>query len=80
MRTFRGILPPDLGPTGDYPRGKFGPDDEGGLNIGITQKDGVVVVNFGTPVAWFGMPPEQAIEFAKNILKHAGVKSVKIIL
>lgn len=69
-----------LGPTGDYPHGKLGRDDEGGLNIGITNRDGAVVVHFGTPVAWFGMPPEQAIEFAKTIMKHAGAKKITVIL
>lgn len=69
-----------LGPTGDYPRGKLSPDDKGGLNIAVTHRDGAVIINFGTPVEWFGMPPEQAIDFAKTIMKHAGVKSIKVVL
>jgi hypothetical protein len=69
-----------FGPTGDFPQGKLNPDDEGALNVGVTNKDGVVVINFGTPVAWFGMPTDQAIEFAKLIMRNAGVKSIKLIL
>jgi hypothetical protein len=74
------LADPPIGPTGDYPLGKLNPDDEGGLRIGITNKDGAVIINFGTPVAWFGMPQDQAINFARLIMKKAGVKSVKVIL
>jgi len=77
----RPIYPPNLlGPTGDYPRGSAGPTDDGGLKLGITNWEGVVRLDFGTPVAWIGLPPDEAIEFAKLILKYAGVKSIKIIL
>jgi len=78
------IIAPDptkpLGPTGDYPRGKLGPDDLGGLNIQVGTRDGAVIVAFGTPVEWFGMPPDQAINFAKTIMKHAGAKKITVIL
>ena len=69
-----------LGPSGDYPQGKLGPDDEGGLNVQITDKDGAVVLAFGAPVTWIGMPPAQAIEFAKLIMYRAGAKKITVIL
>jgi hypothetical protein len=69
-----------LGPTGDFPRGKIGPDNEGGLRIGIASNGDTVILNFGTPVAWVGFPKEQAIELAKTILRHAGVRRVKVVL
>jgi hypothetical protein len=70
-----------LGATGDYPLGKLGPDDEGGLVIGVAKDEhNNIVVNFGTPVAWFALPPDQAIGLATLILKHAGVGSVAAVI
>jgi hypothetical protein len=69
-----------LGPTGDFPHGKLGPDDEGGINIQIGSKDGAVIVAFGTPVVWFGLPNAEAIDFAKKIMKVAGAKKITVLL
>jgi hypothetical protein len=72
----------DLGPTGDFPHGKLNADDEGGLMIAISHAEypagETVMIQFGTKVSWIGLPNEMAIEFALNILKHAGVKKVQI--
>ncbi len=62
-----------LGPTGDFPEGKLNPSDEGGLNIGVafdpsTQQ---VIINFGTPVRWIAMSPQQAKDFASLIISKA---------
>jgi hypothetical protein len=70
-----------FGPTGKYPHGKLGPTDEGELQFGVAHDaDGNVHVNFGKPVAWFALPQEQAINLARLILGHAGVKKVEIQL
>lgn len=70
---------PKLGPTGDFPRGKLGPTDEGGLAIGVSKDEkGNVVINFGTPVRWVGIPPEQVATFCRLLLRHAGAKKVEI--
>ena len=70
-----------FGATGKYPLGMLGPDDEGALQMGITHDNkGTVILNFGKEVSWIGMPPEQAINFAKLILRHAGIKKVEIQL
>jgi hypothetical protein len=60
-----------FGPTGEFPRGKFSEHDEGGLNVGIAVKDKTILVNFGSPVAWFGLDHAGAVEFAKTILRRA---------
>jgi hypothetical protein len=62
-----------MGPTGDFPDGKLGPRDEGGLMIGIAHdsKKRQVVINFGGPVSWLAMPPEQAIGLAELLFEHA---------
>lgn len=71
-----------LGPTGEFPHGKLNDSDEGALTMAISHAefpaDHTVMIQFGTKVSWIGLPQETAIEFALNILKHAGVRSVEI--
>lgn len=62
--SFRGAL-------GTYPQGQLTPTDEGAIQFGVTAKDGKVVLEFGTPVAWLGMEPQQAADLAVSMLKHA---------
>ena len=61
-----------VGKTGEFPEGKLSEDDEGEILFAISHADGKVVVNFGTPVVWFAMPPENARELARLLLEHAG--------
>lgn len=60
-----------LGGTGDHPRGRLTPTDEGGIRIAVGSKNGAVVIDFGTPVAWIGFTPAQARQLAADITKHA---------
>jgi hypothetical protein len=63
---------PKLGPTGSFPHGKLDPDDEGALLVSISHDEKRTVrIDFGTKIAWLGLPAPQAIAFAANILKHA---------
>jgi hypothetical protein len=62
---------PEFGATGKYPEGHLTPDDEGELQFGITNTGGQVIINFGKPVAWLGMQPQQAIVIAEALLRHA---------
>jgi hypothetical protein len=72
-------MPTKFGPTGEYPLGSLGPGDRGAIQVGVARDSkGNVIINFGTEVSWLGMTSPQAIQFALNILKHAGVKSVAI--
>jgi hypothetical protein len=59
-----------LGPTGEFPRGKLNKTDEGALMIAVGHENGVVRVEFGTPTAWIGLPPEEALAFAALIVRH----------
>lgn len=61
---FRGAL-------GDFPEGKLTKTDEGAIQFAIGEKDGKVVIDFGTAVHWVGMSPQQAAEFASTLLKRA---------
>lgn len=65
------IKPP--GPTGDFPRGRLNADDEGGLRIAVgpSEDGGNVMVHFGSPVAWFALPPQQAADLAAALIKQA---------
>lgn len=60
-----------FGPTGEFPDGKIDESDAGELAMGITDDGQNVICNFGTPVMWFGLPPDKAIEFAELIIKRA---------
>lgn len=71
-----------FGATGEFPHGKISDDDQGAIQLGVAydKLDGIVRVEFGKPVAWLGLPPPQAVEFAKLILKHAGASKIEITL
>ena len=57
--------------TERFPEGKLTPQDEGGMHFAIGVKDGKVCIQFAEPCAWIGMPPEQAMEMAQLLIKHA---------
>jgi hypothetical protein len=70
-----------IGPTGEFPDGMLSPDDGGALNVGVAvDSNHNVVINFGSPVSWVAMPPENAIQFAKLLLRRAGAKKIEIEL
>lgn len=72
----------EIGPTGNFPQGVLNDDDEGELQFGVARDplDGLVHVKFGKPVAWFALPPEIAINFARLLLRNAGAKKVEVEL
>ena len=61
------------GPTGTFPEGKLGKDDEGGINIAIAAnaKDGQVHIQFGGPDARLALPPHMAIQIAVSLIGAA---------
>lgn len=61
---FRGSL-------GDFPEGQLTKTDEGAIQFAVGEKDGKVVLDFGTPVNWVGMNPQQAADLASLLLKRA---------
>lgn len=69
-----------LGATGKYPLGALSDEDEGELRMAIGRDpiDGVIRLDFGKPVAWVGLPPPEAIEMAKLLLKHAGATRIEL--
>ena len=62
-----------LGATGNFPEGKICKDDEGEIRLAITavKEKNVVLVEFGKPVKWLGLPKEEALGLADLLKKHA---------
>ncbi len=60
-----------LGKTHQHPEGRLTPQDEGAIKFAVGVKDGKVIIDYGTPVSWIGMPPEQAMELAQLLIKRA---------
>ena len=63
----------NIGATGEFPKGKIAPEDEGEIAFAVGHRDGKVVIDFGKSVAWLGMEQHQAIALANTILSHANV-------
>lgn len=59
------------GATDHFPAGKLNKTDEGGIQFAIGEQHGKVVIDFGTPVHWLGMTPQEAADFASALLKRA---------
>lgn len=59
-----------LGATGRYPEGKLTDNDEGEIQFALGTKDGKVVLDFGKPVAWLGLLPEQAIDIGQMMINR----------
>jgi hypothetical protein len=62
-----------IGATGAFPMPALNVDDQGELQfaVGFDAVNGLVRLEFGKPVAWLALPPENAIQIAKALLKHA---------
>ena len=59
------------GATGNFPMGKLVDDDEGELRVAVGDKDGKVIIEFGKPVAWLGLTPQGAVDFAQTLIQRA---------
>jgi hypothetical protein len=59
------------GPTGKFPRGRLNDTDEGELAVAVSSEKGVVRIDFGTPVAWLCLPPDDALAFASVLVARA---------
>lgn len=70
----------EVGASGQFPMGRISDDDEGELRLAVAYDpiDGIVRLEFGKPVAWLGLPKENAIALARSLLRHAGVKQVTL--
>jgi hypothetical protein len=46
-------------------------NDGGPFRIGTKTENGHVVVGFPKPIVWFAMTPQEAVQFAQTLMKHA---------
>lgn len=67
-----------VGALGTFSQGKINDDDEGDIRMAVAYDpiDGIVRVEFGKPVAWLGLPPDQARGLATLLWKHADKEPV----
>lgn len=56
-----------------FPNGRLSGDDDGQLTfkIGADREKNVVAIEYSTPTVWMAMSPQQAVELAQILIKHA---------
>ena len=75
----RAQLSQNIGALHDHPEGRLTDKDDGALQYAVAQTGGKVIVNFGTPVSWIGMNPEDA-EAMANVLMAKAREARKMIV
>lgn len=65
----------EIGATGEFPDGVVHETDEGELAFAVTANlsAGRVILQFGKPVAWMAMTPEQARGFAELLNRQSAI-------
>ena len=80
MEAFK-RLQKEIGPTGEFPAGKIATTDEGALKFAVVRHGQKVMMSFGTPVEWIGFGPDEAVQLALTLVRHAGeAKGVPVTL
>lgn len=62
---------PQLGETGEFPRGQLNKDDEGELRMAIGAKDNNVIINFGKNISWLGLDKNSVLALGRSITMKA---------
>jgi hypothetical protein len=54
-------------------QGRISGDDDGELAFVVSsgQQPNIVRIDFGKPVEWLGLPPQEAVQLAQLLIKHA---------
>jgi len=57
----------------EWPHGRVSGDDDGELALAISSDaaTGLVRMDFGKPVAWMAMSPDDAVALAQLLIRHA---------
>ncbi len=68
-----GAIEGQLGATGRFPEGKLDPTDEGELAFAVMtdESKGLMILDFGKPVAWLSLTPESAVKLGNTLFKRA---------
>ncbi len=66
-------IKPKTGKLGSFSEGRVHSSDEGDIRFGVAADTahGVVIINFSTPVAWLGLPPDTARQLAALLIAKA---------
>ena len=54
-----------------WPEGIIRPDDDGETTFAVGSEAGKVILQFPEPTKWIGFTPDQAMEIAQCLIKHA---------
>ena len=69
---------------GEFPDGRLNADDQGSVAVTVGHEKGKVVLVFPHPTTWVGFTPNQAMDIAQTLIKHArqagivGVYEIKL--
>ena len=60
-------------PDPQYPRGQLHDGDDGAtlMAVGVDEANGIIIVDFGKPLIWVGLPPAEARAFAETLMQRA---------
>jgi hypothetical protein len=53
-----------------FPEGHLNLTGEGAIQIAIGIQDGNVIIQFPKPVAWLGLPADQAMEMGRVLIRR----------
>lgn len=65
LKQFQKVL------QGEFPDGRLNANDQGALACSVGHEKGKVVMMFAQPTAWIGFTPNQAMDIAQMLIKHA---------
>jgi len=68
---LQGDPPEKVASLEGIPQEKLDPHDQGGVQVGITDVNGKVVIQFGQPLEWIGFEPDQAILVGQDMIQRA---------
>lgn len=60
-----------IGATGQFPEGQISVDDEGGIQFTLKPENGKLIIDFGKPIQWVGLTPQDACDLAGSLVKLA---------
>ena len=62
---------PWTGATGRFPQGMLNAEDDGELQMAVASDPikRIVIIDFGTPVKWLGLPAKEARKLAAMLLR-----------
>ena len=54
-----------------YSKGRKSADDDSGIAIAVYTSGNIIKIDFGKPTEWVGFGPQDAVDLAQVLIKHA---------